>query len=218
MSQRRQYLLFFGLVLGVIAAAFVLGKPRGTPSLLDAVPADAWLVVRVDAAALRASALAKPVLGSGDRLPFPGLGSLPAQCGFDPVSRLKEVLVTSPESGDRGEFAVAFTGDFTLQEMQSCAEKVIRARGGAPSTSSREGFTLVEDTGDEKHARLAYREGGPFLVGRGAWLDASIDAVTGKGAPANPQHAELRKSLVSKPGAPPPAIVVTALLPATVRD
>ena len=218
MSQRRQYLLFFALVLGVVVAAFVLGRHPAGGGLLDAVPRDAWLVVHVDAAALRSSALAKPVLGNGDRSPIPGLGGLAAQCGFDPVSRLREIVVTSPENGERGAFAVAFSGDFTKEEMQSCAEKVIRARGGTPATSARDGFTLVEDTGDEKHARLAYREGGPFLVGRGAWLDATIDAVLGKGERANPDHASLRAAIAPRDPKSVQALVVTALLPATVRD
>jgi hypothetical protein len=217
-TQRRQYLLFFGLVVGVMVAAYAVGRQPGRGSLLDAVPRDAWLVVHIDAVALRQSALAKPVLGNGDKTPIPGLGGLAAQCGFDPVSRLKEIVVTSPENGERGEFAVAFTGDFTKEELQSCAEKVIRARGGTPATSTRTGFTLVEDTGDEKHARLGYREGGPFLVGRGAWLDATIDAVVGKGERANPDHATLRAAIAPKDTKSTPAIVATALLPATVRD
>ena len=114
MSQRRQYLLFFGLVVGS-RRGLRAGPAQGDGSLLDAVPKDAWLVVHVDAAALRASALAKPILGSGDRTPIPGLGGLAAQCGLTPVSRLREVVVTSPESGERGDFAVAFTGDFTKE-------------------------------------------------------------------------------------------------------
>ena len=95
---------------------------------------------------------------------------------------------------------------------------MIRARGGTPSASQRSGFTLVEDTGDDKHARLAYREGGPFLVGRGAWLDATIDAVVGKGERANPEHASLRAAIAPKDPKTTQAIVATALLPATVRD
>jgi hypothetical protein len=227
-SQRRQYLLFFALVVGVVAAAFVLGRPRKDAGLLAAVPRDAWLVVDVDVASLRGSALAQPLLGAGDKMPIPGLGSLATTCGFDPVARLREVLVTSPESGERGEFAVAFTGDFTLPEIEACAKKVIASRGGTPSTTARAGYTLVEDANDAQHARLAYREGGPYLVGKGAWLDATIDAVLGKGEPANALHAELRSTLAALPaptesGAPPRAaasraITVTALLPASVRD
>jgi len=219
LSQRRQYLVFFGFVVAVIAAAFALGRPRSAASLLDSVPHDAWLVATIDVAALRASPLAKPFLGGGDKTPIPGLGSLEAQCGFDPVARLREVVVTSPENGERGDFGVAFSGDFSKDELSRCAQSVMRARGGSPATSTRGRFTLVEDTADAMHARLAYREGGPFLVGRGAWLDAMIDATERRAQPLRAEHAELRAALggSGKSGAPP-AIVATALLPASVRD
>src|SRR5579884_2294396 len=62
LQSRRQYILFFALVVAVVTAALVLGKPR-QPALLDAVPRDAWLVVTVDVPAVRQSALAKPLLG-----------------------------------------------------------------------------------------------------------------------------------------------------------
>jgi len=215
LTPRRQYLLFFGLVVTVIAAAFVLGRPRASTSLLDSVPRDAWLVGTLDVAALRASPLAKPILG--EKTPIPGLGPLAQRCGFDPVARLREVVVTSPEGGERGDFGVAFSGDFTKDELSKCAENVIRARGGSPTTSTRGAFTLVEDTADAQHARLAYREGGPFLVGRGPWLDAMIDATEHKTDRLNPAHMELRGALATKNGSPP-TIVVTALLPASVRD
>ena len=183
--------------------------------LLDSVPRDSWLVATVDVSQLRASAIARAILESGD---VPGLGGLSSKCGFDPVSRLREIVVTSPENGERGDFGVAFTGDFTMKELEACADSVIRSRGGTPVTSTRSGFTFVEDAGDPKHARLAYREGGPYLVGRGAWLDAMLDATLGKGDRSRPEHADLRKDVAPKAGASPRAIVVTALLPATVRD
>jgi hypothetical protein len=217
LSPRRQYLLFFGLIVSVTVAAFVLGRPRASASLLDSVPRDAWLVATIDVPAVRASPLAKPILGGAEKTPIPGLGALVARCGFDPVARLREVVVTSPENGERGDFGIAFSGDFTKDELSKCAENVIRGRGGAPATSTRGGFTLVEDTGDGKRARLAYREGGPYLVGSGVWLDAMIDATERKAERMQAQHAELRAALIGKSGTAP-AIMVTALLPASVRD
>ena len=220
LSQRRQYLLFFGLVLAVIGAAFALSRPRGAAAgLLDTVPRDAWLVATIDVAALRDSPLAKPILGSSDKTPIPGLGSVVAQCGFDPVARLREVVVTSPENGERGDFGLAFSGDFTKDELSRCAESVIRGRGGSPAASTRGGFTLVEDTADAQHARLAYRDGGPFLVGRGPWLDAMIDATERKGERMRAEHTELRTALAASQGTgAAPAVLVTALLPTSVRD
>jgi hypothetical protein len=219
LTQRRQYLLFFGLVVGVVVLAFVVGRPRPSSSgLLDAVPADAWLVVTVDVASLRASPIAKPVLQGGEKTGIPGLGALTQNCGFDPLAKLKEVAIASPESGERGDFGVAFSGDFTRDELAACANNTIKARGGAPTTSTRGRFTVVEDTGDPLHSRVAYRDGGPFLVGRGAWLDAMMDAVEGKGARMRPEHARLRAALAPAKGAPPRAILLTAMLPSTLRN
>jgi hypothetical protein len=215
-SPRRQYLLFFALVLSVIAAVAFLGRSPRAPHLLDTVPRDAWLVATLDVTALRASPFARPLLGGGDSPALPGLDSLAAHCGFDPMGRLHELVVTSPESGERGDFGVAFTGDFTRDELARCAERVIRARGGSPATSSRGGFTTVEDTSDAMHARLAYREGGPFLVGRGAWLDAMIDATEDRAGRLRSDHSDLRAALAGEDGARQ-AFVVTALLPASVR-
>ncbi len=214
MQSRRQYALFFALVAAVVVAAFALGRPRKA-TLLDAVPRDSWLVVTVDAKAVRDSPLAKPLLAGGDRSAVPGLV---AQCGFDPVLRLREVAVTSPENGERGDFGVAFTGDFTRDELVACASSTIRARGGSPSTTTRGSFSVVEDAHDAKHARVAYREGGPFLVGRGAWLDAMIDAVEGKGPRMRDEHRVLREQLAPGSGASPRAVLLTALLPSALRD
>ncbi len=160
---------------------------RGT-STLDAVLHDAWLVVTVDVATLRTSPLAQPLLAAGAGKTIPGLGSITDACGFDPFTRLKQLLVTSPEAGERGDFGVAFTGDFTRDELVKCADKIAHANGGSPATSTRGDYTILENTSDPNHTRGAYRDGGPFLVGRGAWLDAMIDAVDGQPPPAGRAH------------------------------
>jgi hypothetical protein len=215
-SARRQYLVFFALIVSVIAAVVALDRPPRTARLLDSVPRGAWLVATLDVAALRASPYARILLGSGENSVLPGLGSLAARCGFDPVGRLQELVVTAPEAGERGDFGVAFTGDFTRDELSRCADRVIRGRGGSPVTSVRGRFTLVEDTSDAMHARLAYRQGGPFLVGRGAWLDAMIDATEAKAVGLRSDHGDLRAALAARSNGPQ-ALVVTALLPASVR-
>lgn len=81
----------------------------------------------------------------------------------------------------------------------------------------RGGFAIIGDESAPEQARLAYRDGGPFLVGRGAWLEAMIDAVAGRGARAPAAHAVLRSALAPS-GAAPRALVVTALLPKSLRD
>jgi hypothetical protein len=226
MRSARPYALFFVLVAAVVAGALWLGRRASSVDILAAVPADAWLVATIDVAGLRASPLAHPLLGAGEggdtasraASIIPGLGTLTDACGFDPVTRIDQVVLCSPEGGERGDFGVAFTGRFTRDELTQCADKITRARGGSPETTRRGAFAILENKADAAHTRFAYREGGPFLVGRGAWLDAMIDAADGKGPKERPEHAALRQSLAPKPGEAPRAVVVTALLPSGVRD
>jgi hypothetical protein len=216
-GSRRQYALFFSLVALVVAAALVLGRPARRAAL-DAVPHDAWLVVTADVAELRASPLARPLLAAGDKVGLAG-ASLRDTCGFDPVERVVEVAIASPEGGERGDFGISFTGNFSKDELFDCANRVIKKRGGTPSTMTRGAFTVVEDGGDAKHSRLAYRDGGPFLVGRGVWLDAMMDAAQGTGERMRAEHAALRSELQAGSGnARSRAIVLTALLPPALRD
>jgi hypothetical protein len=226
MRSARQYALFFVLVAVVVAGAFWLGRRGSSAAVLTAVPADAWLVATIDVEALRASPLAAPLLGGGEggdtasraASVIPGLGTLTDACGFDPVTRIDQVVLCSPEGGERGDFGVAFTGHFTRDELTQCADKITRARGGSPETTTRGAFSILENKADAAHTRFAYRQGGPFLVGRGAWLDAMIDAAEGKAPRERPEHAALRQALAPKSGEAPRALVVTALLPSGVRD
>jgi hypothetical protein len=217
--------------LGVLALVAILvvaslravrgSRARSGPlaGVLSAAPAGAWFVLTVDVAASRP--LLEPLLRSAGGLApaarAAGLGSLSDACGFDPTSHLRALMVAVPEGGERGDFGVAFSADLTMDELATCARKAIRARGGAPSTATRGDFLVISDGSAPNGARLAYRDGGPFLVGRGAWLDAMIDAVGGRAPRALSRHEALRASLAPA-GLPLPALVVTALLPKSLRD
>jgi hypothetical protein len=220
LQARRQYVLFFMVVAAVAAGGFWVARQRASRASdpLSAVPHDAWLVVTVDVAALRRSALAQPLLGSG-AVPLPGVGSLVDVCGFDPVSRIDSLMLCSPEGGQRGDFGLAIAGGFTRNELGKCADKVIHARGGTPITSTRGTFAVL-DSGDADHTRFAYRDGGPFLVGRGPWLDAMIDAADGKAERIRPEHEALRSALASAASASrgAPVAMATALLPSSIRQ
>jgi hypothetical protein len=213
-----QYFLFLVLVALVVAAGFGIGRVRSpgvrrVDPVLAAMPRDAWLVLTVDVAALRQSPVAAPLVKSTTAVP--GLGSLADACGFDPLARLTEVALCSPEGGERGDFGLAFAGDLGKDELARCADKVIRARGGQPSTSVQGAFTVLEDAADGTHTRVAYREGGPFLVGRGGWLDAMMTAAGGKDPGPSSAHVTLRESLA---GEARPTVLLTALLPSSLRQ
>jgi hypothetical protein len=220
---RRASVLLGLLALAVIATAAVFivrqRSETGPAGALSAVPHDAWLVAFVDVASIRSSPIVKPLLGAGTAGAIPGIRSLPDTCGFDPVAKLRELVVAIPEEGegDRGDFGIAFTGDFGKDELTACADKAIRARHGEPKTGSRGNFTLVEDTSSAGRARVAYRDGGPFLVGSGAWLDKMMDAADGKAERERPEHAALRAALAARTAAPP-RISMTALLPKGLRE
>jgi hypothetical protein len=223
-SNRRRPAVLLGLfaLAAIVVGGFVLAHQAALEArggVLSAVPHDSWLVAVVDVASLRASPIAKPLFGAGSAGAIPGMRSLPDTCGFDPVAKLREVVVAVPEEGEggRGDFGVAFTGDFGKDELTACAYKAIRARHGEPRTASRGSFTLVEDASSGKNARVGYREGGPFLVGSGSWLDRMIDAVDGKAERERPEHAGLRAALAGH-AAVPPALSLTVLLPKGLRE
>jgi hypothetical protein len=226
LDSRRQYLVFFALVALVATAGFFLARrsPPGAAAL-SVVPDDAWLVLSVDVEALRASGLAASLKTAGSPGPS-GLGAIATQCGFDPVARLRSVVVASPEGGDRGDFGVVFEADVSEADLSACATKVITERAGKPVTRSRSGFQIVEDASDEGHASLAYRSGGPFLVGRGEWLDRMIDRAA-RPPPASSEsttaaeHADLRRALTeraSRESGSKPALVLTTVLPKDLRE
>jgi hypothetical protein len=226
--------------------------PARTPDVLAAAPADAWLIATLDVAAARP--LLQPWLeslgGLAGATRVAGLGSLSSACGFEPLEHVRQVMLALPEQGDRrqrGDFGFAVATDAALgaDELAACARKVIAARGGTPTTATRGGFQVVSDDAasqgaaaargtpaapgtvdaqGSQGAQLAYRKGAPFLVGRGPWLDAMIDAADGRAPGAAPEHAALRAMLLAGAGAraagprAQPALQVTALLPKSLRD
>jgi hypothetical protein len=220
LTTRRRNLAILAVVVLIAAGLAVWLRPRerADSGALGAVPRDAFLVITFDVAALRASPLLEPLTGGAAG--FPGVERIQRACGWDPLARVKEIAVAVPEGGESGEFGVAATGDLGRDEFVACAEKVIRERGGQARVSTRGSFTLVDDAGATApdSPKLAFKEGGPYLVGRGKWLDAMMAAAEGA-QPAlatNAAHASLRKSLAST--SPPRVAVATAVLPSSVRE
>ncbi len=222
----RQRNLSFLLAVAVLASiGLYLAQPQGglaRGGILGAIPRDAFLVVTIDVEALRVSPLAVPLLG-GDSTKLLGVGALAETCGFDPLTRVKELALAVPEGGDHGDFGLLAMGDLRQAELLDCAQKVIVARGGHPKMGKRGTFTTVEDDDDPGGAkpRIALREGGPLLVGRGAWLQSMIDAAEGKipSVRAGSPHLALREALTAhRDGKPARSIIATAVLPKSLRE
>jgi hypothetical protein len=225
LSTRQRNLVFLLAIAIAASVGFYLVQPRdglARGGILAAVPRDAFLVVTMDVETLRTSPLAQPLLG-GDSTKLLGVGALAETCGFDPLTRVKELALAVPEGGEHGDFGLIAMGDLREAELLDCAQKVILARGGRPKVGKRGAFMTVEDADDAEGAkpRIALRDGGPLIVGRGAWLQSMIDAAEGKtpsvmmGSP----HLALRDVLTERrAGKPSRAVVATAVLPKSLRE
>ncbi|WP_394823815.1 hypothetical protein [Pendulispora albinea] len=210
-------------VLGTFGALFLLEKSRssaerGGTRILDAIPADTFLLATVDVEPLRGSPLADPLRALG-----PGIGmngkELQAQCGFDPFDRLDALALAIPEGEGVGDFGIVSAGRIAKDELLRCARTLMQSRSARLGTRDVSDFTLVEDQGTfaASQGKLAVRDGGPFLLSREPWLTSMIEAWDKKRPriEASTRHMELRKEL-STPQAP--VVLVTALLPTKLRD
>lgn len=227
-----------GLIVGAVAAVaafFVFGGARsargGPAEPLDAIPQGSFLVATVDVAELRRSpifsALAdEPTAGEALGAAALGVGGLARSCGFDPLSRVERLAVAVPEHGERGEIGVAARITVSRDELSKCARALAGERGGALRTSRVGRFDVVEAPASEGQpgARLAYGDGGLLVVGQGTFFDAMLSAAEGR-APRiaepwpddPPAHAALRASLSSRGGHGAPTLLVTTLVPSSVR-
>ena len=232
-------------VVGTVAAFFLFGGASGKSGSgdpFDAVPRDSFLVATVNLAELRRSPLYEVLLGKDTpgpseppggraaRASVPmldarvlGLGKLSEACGFDPLTRVEKLALAVPEEGDKGELGVAARVTVTGDELSKCTTNLAEQRGGKVATRDVGSFVVAEDSaGDRETARprLAYGHGGLLVVGRGAWFDAMLAAADGKqpSARAAQAHAALRSSLTSRDGWHTPTVLVSALLPRSLRD
>ncbi|MBX3205392.1 MAG: hypothetical protein KF764_10005 [Labilithrix sp.] len=236
LSQRARVVLLG--VGGAVAAFFLFGGAQhrsATGDPIDAVPRDSFLVATVNLAELRRSPLYEVLLGKdsparGPKADVPvfgaralGIGKLADACGFDPLSRVERLAVAVPEEGDKGELGVAARVTVTRAELSTCTENLAGRRGGKVATKEVGDFVVVEDSAGAEEAarpRLAYGHGGLLVVGRGAWFDAMLAAADGKkpGTRDAAAHVAMRSSLTSRDGWRSPTVLISALLPRSLRD
>jgi len=217
-------------VFATVLALYFLEKNRspsapGGARVLDAVPADTFLLATFDVGPLRASPLMEPL-----RSLSAGMGKdVRSQCGFDPLERLDTVAVALPESDGIGDFGVVSVGSLKKDELLKCARTVMQARSANLAAHDVSGFTVVEDKGTfgGAYGKLAVRDFGPFLLAREPWISSMIEAWEKKRPriESNARHMDLRRSLgtprgasTNEPARAKPAVLVTALLPAKLRE
>jgi hypothetical protein len=208
----------------IVVVCFIRRETRQRFRALDAVPADAFLVMTLDIDELRESPLGAAILGGADRKLL-GEKALTATCGFDPLDRLREIAVAVPTDDDTGEFGLVMRADIAKEELVACAEKVMDSQEGGVHASVRESgsFTLVEPDGDlqKRYPTLAYRQGGPFLMARGTWLGTMMDTIEGKlpSAGRESTHLGLRRAIgQTSDDARTFAFVATVVLPQEMRE
>lgn len=217
-----------GLV-GAIGALFLFRSGRGSaPNDPDAVvPRDSFLAATIDLAELRRSPVYETVIGreaakhgSSASLPTRALGmaNLAEACGFDPLSRVEKLAVAVPEEeGDRGDFGVAARVQVTREELEKCTKALGSQHAGENRTHDVGPFTVLEDAGGRK---LGYASSGLLVVGKGSWFDTMLAT----GAHEKPslrdasEHTALRSTLTGREGWAKPTVLVTALLPRSLRD
>lgn len=235
LSQRARVVILG--VVGAVAAYFLFGGARTTSATADpegAVPRDSFLVATVNLAELRRSPLYEVLFGKDSpaqaaKADLPmlgaralGIGKLADACGFDPLSRVEQLAVAVPEEGDKGELGMAARVTVTRAELSTCTENLAGQRGGKVETKDVGSFVVVEDSAAQETARprLAYGRGGLLVVGRGAWFDAMLAAADRKkpGAREAQAHVAMRTSLTSRDGWRAPTVLVSALLPRSLRD
>jgi hypothetical protein len=210
-----------------IGFLIVRGAGGGATNPLAAVPADSFLVVTVDIASLAQSPLGETLVGqlkgeAGARAgTILGVDSITETCGFDPLPHLRAIAIAVPEGGERGDFGIAASGTLTKDALASCARAVLAKRGGEASTRQEGSFTVVSDARTPGGAEVAFRDGGPYLVGRGIWLTRMIDAADGRTAStlsaSNDTHAALRADLKTR-DVDAEALRATAILPHDLRE
>lgn len=235
MSARLKIALPVVLAFSLVLVLWFVVRPRMRARLhaVDALPANAFLVLTVDVDALRNSPLGAPLFG-GAQSRLLGEKAITDLCGFDPLARVSEIAVAVPEESAPGDFGVVVRASISKGELLECAEKVILSRKeggqGHPVIRAAGSYTLIEaetskDPAEGDSARryptLAYRDGGPFLIGRGPWLDTMIDTVDGRlpNLSSNLAHMSMRKDLGKADGKDRAlAVLGTVLLPKDLRE
>jgi hypothetical protein len=224
-------------ILGTAAAFFMFGglgalTRTGTSDPFDAIPKSSFIAATLDFAELRHSPIYDAVFGSGKDGPTSndpmrralGVTGLAEACGFDPTSRVQQLGLSMPEEGERGEFGVAARVEVTRDELEKCTRSLAEKRGGHAETHDVGTFVVLESTSSGDSAsnrpRLAYGRGGLLVVGKGTWFDAMLGAAdhTKPGLREATEHVGLRTSLTSHDGFKKPTLLVTAILPRSLRE
>ncbi|MBX3231846.1 MAG: hypothetical protein KIT84_11770 [Labilithrix sp.] len=209
--------------LGAAGAFFMfggLGLFSSAPTDPDhAVPKSTFLFASINYAELRRSPLHEVLFAEKsesfvDRRAL-GITRLADACGFDPLSRVEKLAVAVPEDGDKGDFGVAARVVVSREELGRCTDALTAQRGTKAEAKSLHGFSVIDAGG----ASLAY--GHDLLVaGKGSWLTTMLATADAKNPSVRDAelHTTVRRDLTSKDGWGAPTVLVSAILPRSLRD
>ena len=138
------------LVAAVLFCA--AAAPAADPSLVNLIMPDARVVVFIDIAHIRSSALG-PVFAGGVQNANPELQKLMDAAGFDPLRDLQEVLVATPGTGKNPPALLIARGTFDTTRLRAFAESAgskITDWQGVPILTDPEkdsgAFALLDNT------------------------------------------------------------------------
>jgi hypothetical protein len=197
------------------------GRPQEAGGPLGAVPKESFLVARVDVPTLRASPLYAAVLGEEGPSKALGLDEITRGCGFDPITRVDELVLAIPEGEAKGTFGLAAKVRIDESELATCAERLTAARGAKTTPKVVGTFHVLEQEKGERSAPgLAFREGGLLVVAEGSWLTSMLAAAEGTHPRAlvKDLHADLSNTLENDPQLVRPTLLATAVLPTSLRE
>jgi len=212
-------LLLIGGLMGV--GVWALNRPKEI-SPLDTVPENSFLVGRLDLDDLRASpvfAAVSVAFSSLDSSNFFGYADLNESCGFDPITKMSEIVFAVPEEQEKGEFGIASRVKVTREELATCTANLAKKRSAPTETTTQGSFVLLgEPKGN--NARIAFHAPNTLVVARGSWLDQMISAADGKTprVAANADHARIRNALTEATDWKAPTLLASVLLPKSIRE
>jgi hypothetical protein len=184
------------------ATSSAAGAADHAQSPLSIIPPGSAFVLSADVARLE-----QAPLGAFLALRLGHLGrtsELTKTCGFDPLTRLSQLVLAVPSAGQTAaehgdDFGIVATGPFSATEITRCASAAIAQRGGEAVPSTLGSFSSVRDrkgSGGEVAAK-----DGLLIVSGGSYFRELLDAAEGS-APEHPdardaRHVALRRALGS---------------------
>ena len=198
-----------GWVFGAHRTAAPAREPRapeaansndaGERSLLAMLPPGSAFLLTADLRELRRAPFGNALAQRLGRVG--GAAQLGEACGFDPLTRLDQLLLAVPSADLAAQehpedFAIVAHGPFTAAQIVHCARAAIGKRGGEAIETRLGSFQSVRD---RKGLGEVAAKDGTLIVSGGRYFRELLDAAEGHPqgprAASDARHSELRRAL-----------------------